>query len=1786
MSEEILAKGRFRVDRKRALEKMERFQLADPLAYTVELLAAAVLAGATRVEVTNDSDDFVLRWDGDGPTRDELDGLFDHLFTGGDGRGAMLQHLAMGLLGALGQKPKWIHVDRAAMGDDPALRLTVADPTETRSTPHPHDERGTRIHVRDRLTFATLWEALRPGQAAESRLLAARARWCPVPVVLNGTPVPRPAPPDGALARHTLPNADLWLLDGAASLDIVRHGVVVGQVERPVGPMRVGGWMRGDTLELDASRANIVRDEVWKGFERQLEAGVAALLQGASDALSPENVRHAAVCLAAWGHPLGAYVDRPIFRDLSGGEWSPRAIREHAGRKGVVSDPALAVGGAVLFSAGDRVALDLLAPGLPDLSEWCRTLLAGQERRRRAEAERLPPEFPPSVQQRRFSDGPLRGAVRFEGGPSGGLRVSLRVGGLVVEETQLASPAGTMAAILDHPGFTVDDGFTHILPDDIRRGAEARLLTEATAFAVDHLERLARGAHLTPSGPAVLTAALRAAGAKSRTDLRALLASRPDDPLLRAPGLSTGDGRWRAVPDLLAGGWIIAHALPPDCPPGLAARVIPLSDELATTWLAWLGPHARDGRGTLADEIRGEQRRSGPRRPATLSTGGPKVPLVCDGARGEVGLAGGTGPARIELLRDGVPVGEMHEDLGLPGVVAVVDAPQIPVNAAHDALTDPTALKPILTALAAAIDALARAVWDAAPAAPGRPLSDAVLAWLASRAAALPDWAVDRPIVYGMDDTALTARALRERAAAKNSTRLKLLSAPPGELPGFEDAYVVPGAQRAALLAVGGRAVRDADPDVASARIALEQYLRRPAAADPRALDTRLEERTGPHHRLLLSGAAPSGKAGVVCRWVLPASPDQAGVLRLEARWRGRTLATWDRGQTLGLHGILEGPDIRPNAALSTLRDPNLLSAWSKHARTRFDDVLRSALEERFPDGHGAVDPQERAAWRALLARLEGATGRSTAEDALRARLSKLALFARLDGTHVSQEAVAAALSAGPVLRLPIDTPPGPTDTPWYLLDEPFTAAALGSLASRLGVGATALAAWREGEERRRSLARREARVTVDTLARATLPGPNLIGEIGLVRGDEAHTADILVHPLVDGRPLEPLRVPFPAPAVAYVTGPGVRADRAFRVWQDPDPKQIIVSAHELAATLKPGDGTSDEDLWLMRHAWGDETGASRAVFPLLGGGRASASALAARGRVGVVPISAGPRPFVAGPPPVRATPAVRALLATKVQVVELNAVWSRHREPEPLEAPAHALDVPGGRVGWAEQDGVAVIREGVRLITLPAGGLVPIAGWIDAPDADMDGAWIHLIEPSAAKVVARLRAAADRVVADLAARAEAGTLDAEGRAALLGAITRCLDKGRDERGLSKFGAEDPMVGTVLAAPIFRDAAGAPGAWSAVVSAPTVRVVDPGVTGRPLPARGRVWQLTPEERRLVQRLRNVTDATAALLAETEGAARRSSERRLPPRPGPGVTPVSLPAPFAGALWLGDLAAGGVQVRVDGAVVEHIATPVPGLAGWIEGSFETDDALRAARLDTPARDALRAAALDALRGEVAAAPERTFARLGAALAARSHDVGALTGDPLSPWAEVPLATDTDGAPVDLAGLVRLCKGRKRLLVSEVDVPPPRGERILRGDADTLARLRTWFPTVLVEHVHEAEARRAEKRLAEEARKQAGARGRHERAMTERAHRLLQRWSPGRVPQADVEEVVRGWAAGDRPGWPPFLETPLDGAWPALVAFAAGEARVDDPIADRLARVAGLAEALAAAGHGKS
>ncbi len=69
--------GRFTLDLAKALEKMQRFQLAEPRAFVLNLVAGATLTGARRIDLSLEAGLFRMEWDGRPLTMEDVLGLFD-----------------------------------------------------------------------------------------------------------------------------------------------------------------------------------------------------------------------------------------------------------------------------------------------------------------------------------------------------------------------------------------------------------------------------------------------------------------------------------------------------------------------------------------------------------------------------------------------------------------------------------------------------------------------------------------------------------------------------------------------------------------------------------------------------------------------------------------------------------------------------------------------------------------------------------------------------------------------------------------------------------------------------------------------------------------------------------------------------------------------------------------------------------------------------------------------------------------------------------------------------------------------------------------------------------------------------------------------------------------------------------------------------------------------------------------------------------------------------------------------------------------------------------------------------------------------------------------------------------------------------------------------------------------------------------------------------------------------------------------------------------------------------
>jgi hypothetical protein len=284
----VLRRGSFRLDRRRAQEKIARFQLDDPHAYILELIAAGVCAGAGQIEVRTGLRDLEIAWEGDTPTQPELRDLFEWIFARAHSqRARMLQHLAQGIYGARGIVPA------AIVLDVPGVRADLTDPLRPQFT-EGELRTGARVTVREHLKLmnhtvgALSWLF---GLEHEHQLLRRRAALCRTPIRLGRSlvGVDTLALPAASEFHHVADDAFLWLgvdargqrlaehypaLMGArGTVAIVRDGLIVREHRQQRGQAALCGWIHADELQLDVSQSNAIEDDRWRALVEQL-AGI------------------------------------------------------------------------------------------------------------------------------------------------------------------------------------------------------------------------------------------------------------------------------------------------------------------------------------------------------------------------------------------------------------------------------------------------------------------------------------------------------------------------------------------------------------------------------------------------------------------------------------------------------------------------------------------------------------------------------------------------------------------------------------------------------------------------------------------------------------------------------------------------------------------------------------------------------------------------------------------------------------------------------------------------------------------------------------------------------------------------------------------------------------------------------------------------------------------------------------------------------------------------------------------------------------------------------------------------------------------------------------------------------------------------------------------------------------------------------------------------------------------------------------------------------------------------
>jgi len=174
----------FTLSRERAVEKQREFALRDPSQVVLELVQAAVFAGASAVAVETHPDRLMVAWVGGRSfAEEELEGWVDHLFADRtDPAMRPMVQLATGLNALLQRKPRQLSVET---GDGKrAFRLDLDADGNGRIGTVPEGIEATFVVASLR---RNLWRRLTAGGITdELHLVEERCLYTPVPIYLNG----------------------------------------------------------------------------------------------------------------------------------------------------------------------------------------------------------------------------------------------------------------------------------------------------------------------------------------------------------------------------------------------------------------------------------------------------------------------------------------------------------------------------------------------------------------------------------------------------------------------------------------------------------------------------------------------------------------------------------------------------------------------------------------------------------------------------------------------------------------------------------------------------------------------------------------------------------------------------------------------------------------------------------------------------------------------------------------------------------------------------------------------------------------------------------------------------------------------------------------------------------------------------------------------------------------------------------------------------------------------------------------------------------------------------------------------------------------------------------------------------------------------------------------------------------------------------------------------------------------------------------------------------------------
>ncbi|PIP81905.1 MAG: hypothetical protein CO113_00045 [Elusimicrobia bacterium CG_4_9_14_3_um_filter_62_55] len=265
--------GGFRVDRRRAVRKLQRFQLPGTFGASMLLIRAAVASGASHVRIAQQTLFNEVRFDGEPfPYRFLQDPYAPIL--GDKECHPRERSLALGLMHLLDYRPRTVTIRTGANDERYALAVSPEGIDSAREDLTKSEEDGETDTA-----IQTEWSVEERTRALRSQLTRSALRWncamCPATIALGDSLIHAP--------EDDFPRGEMFSWNGArvvvdeapvgttGTLELFHYGVKVQRLEVPYQERGFHVWVDDPGFALNASLSAVVQDERFKRLFREIK---------------------------------------------------------------------------------------------------------------------------------------------------------------------------------------------------------------------------------------------------------------------------------------------------------------------------------------------------------------------------------------------------------------------------------------------------------------------------------------------------------------------------------------------------------------------------------------------------------------------------------------------------------------------------------------------------------------------------------------------------------------------------------------------------------------------------------------------------------------------------------------------------------------------------------------------------------------------------------------------------------------------------------------------------------------------------------------------------------------------------------------------------------------------------------------------------------------------------------------------------------------------------------------------------------------------------------------------------------------------------------------------------------------------------------------------------------------------------------------------------------------------------------------------------------------------------